>query len=166
MIRFTEHAIERFVEYWRPGMRLEEAEQTLRSLIARAARTRRNARGTDARIYLAETERGERICLVVRGGWVVTVLGRRTWESSVLGGGAREQAPSAARQRTTLMASLFEDGIAARREKAESILASFRAGRPVSRKTLRRVAAVLGLRMEQLFVAEANRDSEAPRRAA
>jgi hypothetical protein len=164
MIRFTEHAIERFVEYWRPGMRLEEAEQTLRSLIARAVRTRRNARGTQARIYLAETERGERICLVVRGGWVVTVLARRSWEGAMLEKGTpREHDPSVAQQRATLMATLFEDGVAARRKQAESILASFRAGKPVARKTLRRVADVLGLRMEQLLDA---RSDEAPRLAA
>ena len=35
-------------------------------------------------------------------------------------------------------------------EKAEGILASFRAGAPVARKTLRRVAEVLGLSMAQI----------------
>jgi hypothetical protein len=157
MIRFTQHAVDRFVEHWRPGMSCEQAEGTLRRLIASAARTKINARGGDARIHVAETERGERILLVVRGGWVVTVLPRRSWEDDALAartrrqdGGRGESAHPIVEPRAALMASLFEDSTAARREKAEAILASFRAGAPVGRKTLRRVAEVLGLSMAQI----------------
>ena len=157
MIRFTQHAVDRFVEHWRPGMSCEQAEATLRRLIASAARTKINARGGDARVHVAETERGERIFLVVRRGWVVTVLPRRSWEDDALAArtrpqdrGAGEHAHPATEPRAALMASLFEDSTAARREKAEAILASFRAGAPVARKTLRRVAEVLGMSMAQI----------------
>ena len=135
MIRFTQHAVQRFVEHWRPGMSCEQAEGTLVRLIASAAHTRINARGGSARIHVAETERGERIFLVVRRGWVVTVLPRRSWEDDALAsrtrrqdGGAGEGAHPATDPRAALMASLFEDATAARREKAERILESFRAG--------------------------------------
>ena len=68
MIRIAEHAVERFVEYFRPGMSYAEAEQTLRKLVASAARTRRNTLPGNARIYIGHTERGERVCVAVRGG--------------------------------------------------------------------------------------------------
>ena len=154
MDHLTEHAIERFVQHWRPGTGYHEAAWTLRSLVASAVGTRRKALGTPARIHLAHTERGERIPLVVRDRCVVTVLSSRTDESRGPAGTVRNENAashiSLARQRANLMARLFDDGIAAQRDKAESILASWRAGRPVARKTLRRVADVLGLPVEQL----------------
>lgn len=65
MIRTAEHAVERFVEYFRPGMSFAEAQEELRRLVAAAARTRRNTLPGNARIYIGHTERGERICIAL-----------------------------------------------------------------------------------------------------
>jgi hypothetical protein len=155
MIRVAEHAVERFVEYFRPGMPHAEAEQMLRKLVAGAARTRRNTLPGNARVYVAHTERGERICLAVRGGIVITVLDPRCAEAMYLRAPAAHPAspshaqPSGA-QDVGLVASLLADRSDARREKAASIVAAWKAGQPVASKTVRRAAQSLGLHEQQL----------------
>lgn len=152
MIRLTEHAVERFAQYFRPGVSFADAAQELRGLVAGAARTRRNAMPGNARIYIAHTERGERICLVVRGGRVVTVLDPRVAESMYLRplAAAQTPAPPSGEQDASLVASLLADRSDARREKAESIVAAWKAGHPVAGKAVRRAAQYLGIEQQQL----------------
>ena len=147
MIRVAEHAVDRFVEYFRPGMPYAEAEKALRALVAGAARTRRNTLPGNARIWIGSTERGERVCLAVRGGVVVTVLDPRVAEAMYLRAPA---APPAEARDAGLVASLLADRSDARREKAASIVAAWRAGEPVASKTVRRAAGFLGLNQQDL----------------
>jgi hypothetical protein len=152
MTRIAEHAVDRFVEYFRPGMPYAEAERTLRALVAGAARTRRKTLPGNARIWIAHTERGERICLAVRGGLVITVIDPRCagmYLRSRHPANSGQAEPSGA-QDAGLVASLLADRSDARREKAESIVAAWKAGQPIASKTVRRAADSLGLDEQQL----------------
>jgi len=149
MIRIAEHAVARFVEYFRSEMPYAEAEQEFRRLVAAAARTRRNTLPGNARIYIGHTERGERVCIAVRGGLAITVIDPRVAAGMYLRA-PRARARPAEAPDAGLVASLLADRSGERREKAASIVAAWKAGQPVASKTVRRAAALLGLGEQQL----------------
>jgi len=77
VLEVSGHAVDRFIERWRPGVPIKEAEVELRSLAENAAPTKRRTILKDANIYLTIGESGERIPLVVRDRTVITVLPAR-----------------------------------------------------------------------------------------
>jgi hypothetical protein len=145
VLHVTHHAVERFIKYWRRGMPLHEARQCLKILVGRSTATRRRTLPGDAWVHVALTDRGEQIGLAVRDGTVVTVLPRHAYE-------VRDLCALADDHRATIDSVEFERARLAERvetncarEKAESIVAAWRAGAHVRPKALRRARQVLGL---------------------
>ena len=73
-LQLTDHAIERFVDRWRQGTPLDQAEIELRALAQKATATRRRTLTGDAQIHLIVTDAGERIPVAVRESTIITVL--------------------------------------------------------------------------------------------
>jgi hypothetical protein len=73
-LTLTDHAIERFIARWRPGMPKDEASAELEVIAQGAAPTRKRTLVGDARLYVALSEAGERIAFAVREGVALTVL--------------------------------------------------------------------------------------------
>lgn len=145
MLHVTHHAVERFIKYWRPGVSLHEARQSLETLVGRSAATRRKTLPGDAWIHLAVTERGEQIGLAVRDNTVVTVLPRHAYEMRdlcVLADDHRATIETVESERARLAERVETD---CARERAETIVAAWRAGAHVRPKALRRAKQVLGL---------------------
>jgi hypothetical protein len=74
MLQLTVHAIERFMDRWRPGVPEADAREELQELARKATPTRRKTLTRNAWLYRVETEQGECICLAVRDGTIITVL--------------------------------------------------------------------------------------------
>lgn len=71
----TLHALERFVERWRPGVQLDAARAELEVIVHGAGPTNRRTLGhRDAWIYVGTSAAGERVELAVRDSAVITVL--------------------------------------------------------------------------------------------
>lgn len=70
----TAHAVEQLGSRYRPGSSPEENRSELEAMVRSAAPTKRRSLSGDAQLYVAISERGERITLAVRDGAVLTVL--------------------------------------------------------------------------------------------
>ena len=70
----TAHAVQQFVSRWRPITPTADARRELLEIAASAKPLKRRPMSGDCTLYVAITTAGERICLCVRDGGVITVL--------------------------------------------------------------------------------------------
>jgi hypothetical protein len=70
----TDHAVERFIHRWRPGVSKEEALVELQEIVQEATPTRKRTLTGDADLYVAMSPAGERIAFAVREKTIITVL--------------------------------------------------------------------------------------------
>lgn len=155
----SHHAVERFVERWRPGLAGADARAELEALAANASPTRRRTLKGDARIYVVATPEGESIPLAVRDGLVITVLPVDEREPGGSGPDAEALADhEAAVTAMTAAALTSEPGEPVldlakeyelarldrnRRENAEKVLRDWREGKAIRRDAVDRACAVL-----------------------
>jgi hypothetical protein len=149
----TDHAVERFIQRWRPGTPIAEARAYLEELAARAAATKRRTLVGDARVYTVMTDDGEHIELAVRDNVVVTVLDANAREAAAAKRIPEDQASfiEARDEEEALKAArLAMERAKAQQVSAERTIAEWKAGASVSKKVLERARTVLGLHDQQL----------------
>jgi hypothetical protein len=122
----TNHAVERFVERWRPRLTFAQARAELEGLANRSTRLRRRAVRKDADLFTVSTEIGESLFMPVRQGVVLTVFGDPVQ--------TEDDVPPASDPDPLL--ALEAAAARDRWREAERLLADWRAGLPVPRPTI------------------------------
>ncbi len=170
----TDHAVERFIQRWRPSLSVAEARRELETLVEHAVPTRQKTLPGDAWLYTTMSPAGERILLAVRDGIVLTVLDPRTGDGKgqdlgidpsdpmlLESASVREQCAAILRQdvvaqekalrlaraaeRTARDAKIAADVLLSRRRGAEETIAAWKTGAKVKPSTLKRARDVLAL---------------------
>jgi hypothetical protein len=152
VLKVTDHAVERFIQRWRPGMPFAEGRARLEELVARAAATRRKTLLRDARVYTVLTDAGERIEMAVRDGVVVTVLDAESDEARSARCESEDQAAlidARDDEEARKAAKRAVESAAARKRASEHTIADWKAGASFSKKALQRAREVLQLRDDE-----------------
>jgi hypothetical protein len=153
VLAVSDHAVQRFIQRWHPGMPFAEARAVLKDLVSRAAPTRRKTLPGDAWIYTVHTEDGERIVLAVRNNVVVTVLDADTDEAVAFRHSLEDKAmliEALDEHHARRAAQLATERAMAQRRSAERTIAEWKAGASFSAKVIERARRVLSLRDDEL----------------